>query len=60
MSQQILLVLRIEDSVTDPVKSIAKDALGGSQMLLYLNRLDRMSPGTNMVRPAKRKSKHGT
>jgi hypothetical protein len=59
MSKQLMLVLWIEDGLTNPVKAITKDAPGGSLMFLQPNRCDRMSPRTNMIRPAKRHGEHG-
>ena len=53
LGQQVTLVVRIEHRLSNPVKSIPKDALGGSLMLLNTNRFDHMSPGTDVIGPAK-------
>ena len=46
-------VCRVEDDLTDAVKSITKQASGGPLMRLELNWLDGMSQNTHMIGPAK-------
>ena len=53
MRQQLKLVLRIEQGLTNPVKSIAKNALGQSLMLFDPNRFDGMTPCSHMIGPTK-------
>ena len=53
MRQQLKLVLRIEQGLTNPVKSIAKGALGRSLMLFDANGFDVMSPRSHMIGPTK-------
>jgi hypothetical protein len=54
MSQECRFVLRIEKSMTNPVKAIAKNTRGGSLLLFDPNGCDLMSPRTDMIRPTKR------
>jgi hypothetical protein len=52
MGQEFRLVLRIEQSLPNPVKAIAKDTLGGSVMLFHPNGGDLMPPSPDMISPA--------
>jgi hypothetical protein len=53
MGQEFRLALRIEQGMTNPVKSIAKDTRGGSLMRFHPHGCDRMAPRTDMRGPAK-------
>ena len=54
------LVCRIEDGLTNAVKSVAEQAFRGSLMRLERNRFDPVPPSTYMIGPAKRYRQHTT
>jgi hypothetical protein len=53
MDQLIAFFLWIEHRLTNPVETVAKDTLYGSLMFFDANGFGHMSPGSNMVCPAK-------
>jgi hypothetical protein len=59
MGQEVILVVWIVQSLTNPVKAVAKDTLGWPLMLFDPNWFDDMAPRPNVIGPAKRQRQSG-
>ena len=53
VSQLLIAFMSIEQMLSNPVKSLTEDTPCRSLVLFYVNGLEHMYPGTDMICPAK-------